>query len=294
MDCTQGACGRASRRGPRVVGIRSGLIVALGMLLVGAVGPAWGGNTQHVQARIASVAGGSSPITFGSRGNGLFRATERRGGKLRAKLAGLTDATGFPIDALGNTLHVDLVVNGVPQSVDYPFDLVHGRARVGESLGLVNGDSYEISNMELRDPTGVPFGVIGIPAGWRGNVMKASLVEVVTSPGSLGLLKGAGAQIRIKNGTAHVQLSLSKVIDANGDGVTTSGNRVEFEYDLNGVGPNVLTIPFDLVDGGTDLITGELAIGASDVLRTRRIDVFDSAGNRFVTLGVRVLHPSSE
>ena len=95
------------------------------------------------------------------------------------KLSGVVDATtGDPITLSGNTFEVQVLVNGMTRTADFPFDIVAGKTspsnvKVPVALGdtatwgsvLAVGQPVEVRRVRVIEAgTGDDFGVAGITA----------------------------------------------------------------------------------------------------------------------------------
>jgi hypothetical protein len=108
------------------------------------------------------VVGGASPILLGEDSKARLFISAERGGVVSLMLIRATDAAGQKIDAANNTMRLEVVINGSPQTLDFPFTITSGRASIGgEKLGLVKPDRIAVVSAQLLDANGVAFGTLG-------------------------------------------------------------------------------------------------------------------------------------
>ena len=164
-----------------------------GLLLLVTPSPVLAHRTS-LQAPLVPVVGSVSPIVLSQPGQITF--TPLRGGQIKFRLSRATDGTGHVITASGNTLELDLVVNGVPRLETVPFDIRAGRARgVIPSLNLVRQDLVEVKRVELRDSGGARFGALGVQAPRPS--LASSLIRVAGSPSAFQLSPMGGAEVKL-------------------------------------------------------------------------------------------------
>ena len=94
--------------------------------------------------------------------SGSFVEIEQEdGGKVKLRIAGVTDAAGAPVTHAGNRLVVTGLRNGAAFTAAFPFDLEGGKGRVRGTLGLGEGDVLEVQSIVVDDGASV-FAVPGI------------------------------------------------------------------------------------------------------------------------------------
>lgn len=120
-------------------------------------------HETSVKGHIAGVNGGASSVVLNpAKTRVTWRFNSGKGGQIQFKMKKAEDQVGGKANSLGNTMDMDLVVNGVatPQSV--VFDIVNGSAKYkGPSLGLAQGDTIEVRGVTLTDGGGEVFGRLG-------------------------------------------------------------------------------------------------------------------------------------
>lgn len=150
--------------GASMSNVRNGLFgvaVAAFLVLVGQ-GPAEAHETS-VKGHIAGVNGGASIVVLNPvKTRVTWRLSSSKGGQVQMKMKKAEDQVGGKANSLGNTMDMDLVVNGVstPQSV--PFDIVNGKAKLKlPSMGLAPDALIEVRSITLTDGGGEVFGRLG-------------------------------------------------------------------------------------------------------------------------------------
>jgi hypothetical protein len=212
---------------------------------------------------------------------GSLQFSPNRGGQIKFKLRRVLDpATLKPINSSNNTIFVDLVINGVPQTVSALFSIKSGNA-IGSfpSLNLLKGDLVEIAGASVEDSNNIQFGTIGLQH--PGLHYTTAVIPVFGVPIDIE----ADARIIASNGGKFMI-----GIELESPPLTRLNNTVELEISINGGAPTVVSQTFDIVNGhGAALVPLGLANGA--IVEVLRIDVYDSSATRFATAGIRILSP---
>lgn len=256
---------------------------------------AWA-HTTSLKLNFIEPAAGASAITWGSKSSASLNLSSGNGGKIKFKAKRFEDGGGGKITATGNNLVMDVVINGTPQVLQFPFDLVKGNGKISNVfLGLFKPDIIEIIDVTLQDSSANVFAEMGFTAfAGPNNALKSAMVQV--EEGSfirLAPSRDADVGIKAKKG-GDLHLRFDKLKDVLGNDINSTGNWVEFEASVNGAAPSTHTSFFDIVnDSGEvdELLPTALGLSAGDSVRILRIDAFDPNGDRFSTLGVRIQNP---
>jgi hypothetical protein len=116
-----------------------------------------------LRTTLVPVIGSPSPIVLDQNSRARFALTAVNSGVVSLRLSNVKEGSGQRINAANNTLRLFLVLNGVPQTMDFPFAITNGRAVIrNERLGLVRPDLVEIVAVELRDQNDDIFGTLGV------------------------------------------------------------------------------------------------------------------------------------
>lgn len=260
-----------SRLGPT---LWSSLVLAL---LLGGASPAVA-HLVNANASLVPV-GGVVPAIIIAPGSVQF--SPNRGGQIKFKLRGVLDPmTGKAITSVNNTIDVDLVINGVPQTFTATFPIKSGNA-IGTfpSLNLLKNDLVEIQGATVKNSVGVPFGTMGLKH--PGLHFTTAIIPVFGVPIDID----ADARIIASNGGKFMI-----DIELESPPLTRLNNTVELEIAVNGGAPFVVSKTFDILNGDGFAVE-PLGLFAGDVVEVLRIDVYDSSATRFATAGIRILSP---
>ena len=228
-------------------------------------------HRSNVKANLVRVVG---------TGGGYLNVRPSRGGWVEL------DFPGYPQNG---KLTMDFRINGVPTvGVVYPIDSDKEVWRL--AFGVRDQDKLEISNVRVLDGNGQTYAVLGSDVGARGrDVFSSPLVWVVDTLSDVGFTRG-GDTILSRSGKWTIGFDALRSRASNSR-LNNTANRAEIEYSLNGGPWLVDTVSFD-VQSGKSRPNGrpgkQLAILPTDHVEVRRVDVFDSGGRRFATMGVRM------
>ncbi|MFN8603078.1 MAG: hypothetical protein U0842_21630 [Candidatus Binatia bacterium] len=195
----------------------------------------------------------------------------------------------FPGHPQNGKLSMDFRINGVPTiGVVYPIDSDKEVWRL--AFGVRDQDKLEISNVRVLDGNGQTYAVLGSDIGARGrDVFSSPLVWVVDTLSDVGFTRG-GDTILSRSGKWTIGFDALRSRATNSR-LNNAANRAEIEYSVNGGPWLVDTVSFD-VQSGKSRPNGrpgkQLAILSTDHVEVRRVDVLDSGGRKFATMGVRM------
>jgi hypothetical protein len=266
----------------------AGAVTLAGLLAFGSPAEA---HQTSLNATLTEVVGSPSPIELSSSTRAKVSLSSSKGGRIRLKLRKTVDSLGAPIDALGNALELDLVVNGAPQSVSLPFDIENGNGKAElPTLGLVSPDLIEILDIRLVDQNADAFAALGFSVGsGPSKALSSALIQVVgASPIFLAATRDADITLRTVLG-GLLTARFDKLADIFGLPINDAGCEMQLELTVNGVN-DLRTVSFDII-GGDAHIQENLGLSEGDVVEIERIDFYDSGGDRFATLGVRIQNP---
>lgn len=270
--------------------------LALSLLLVAALAlpPSASAHKQGVRLAIGPVAGNTSPVQV--RKAGELNVKPFGGGKLVLYLKALRDAAGAKLQAVGNLLRMDLRVNGVAESVSFPFDIRDGKGSVRSTITpgqpLFKGDLVEIVDVDLLDQDGVRFATVGVPPGTRTPIVSSSLIYVIDSTSPIHFSRGGDTRLKLRD-DGNFNSGFDTLLDASGQEITIPGVTVELQLVRNGV-PELDSYSYDIVHGrsvpdGRPVV--HLGLLVTDNVEVQRLDVFDDAHDRFATLGIKITAP---
>lgn len=268
------------------------LLVAAAALVVGP-----GSARAHKQSMYLSVGpvvGGASPLVIAKAGG--LRISQYGGGQVSLVLPAVRDAAGKKVTSAGNEIRLELRVNGVARDATLPFDVVDGKAKAKGFLSnpedIFKGDLVEVVSMGAYDSSGVRFGLIGVTPEANHPVLRTGLVFVIDSQSPIRFSRGGDVLVRTREG--YVNSGFDKLLDAQGQKIDSPGVRVEVEYSVNGATPVVESYSYDIVNGRSrpgGRPHANFALSFDETVEVRRVDVFDADGNRFATMGVKIVSP---
>lgn len=274
--------------------LRRGLasLLACGLLLVSGEARA---HKQSLNFSVGPVLGTASPLRIAK--SGVFRISQYGGGLLALVLPKVFDAAGAKANAAGNEIRLDLRVNGVTRSATMPFDVVNGKAKAGGFLSdpqdISKGDLVEVVAMGAYDASGRRFGMLGVSPEANHPVLRSGLVFVIDSASPIRFSRGGDALVRTREG--YMNSGFDKLLDSSGEKIDSSGIYVEVEYSIDGGPFQVGTYSYDIVNGrsrpGGRPHTYLPGLSFAQTVEVKRVDVFDAVGNRFATLGVKIVSP---
>ena len=231
------------------------------------------GHRAQLKTNLVRVAGTGT-------GGGYLTLRPSRGGFVEL------DYPGYPI---GGRLVIDYRINGIPSpAISYLIESSSAEWRIAP--GLRDQDKLEISNVHVIDASGATVAVLGSDLAAHGrDVVSSPLVWVVDTTSDVGFTRG-GDTIFTRTGKWTVGFDALRS-RATGLRLDNTANYAEIEFSVNG-GPWVVeTITFD-VQSGKSRPNGrpgrQFAITPADRVEVRRVDVFDSGGRKFATMGVRM------
>ena len=274
--------------------LRRGLasLLACGLLLVSGEARA---HKQSLNFAVGPVLGTASPLRIAK--SGVFRISQYGGGLLALVLPKVFDPAGAKANAAGNEIRLDLRVNGVPRSATMPFDVVNGKAKAGGFLSdpqdIFKGDLVEVDAMGAYDASGRRFGMLGVSPEANHPVLRSGLVFVIDSASPIRFSRGGDALVRTREG--YMNSGFDKLLDSSGEKIDSPGIYVEVEYSIDGGPFQVGTYSYDIVNGrsrpGGRPHTYLPGLAFAQTVEVKRVDVFDAVGNRFATLGVKIVSP---
>lgn len=280
---------------PTMTTIRRSLVatlVAATVLLSGA-SPARA-HKQSMYLSVGPVKGSASPLVIEKAGG--LRVSQYGGGQLSLVLPAVRDAAGKKVTASGNQIRLELRVNGVAQSAVMPFDVTDGKAKAKGFLSnpqdIFKGDLVEVVSMGAYDSSGVRFGMIGVTPEANHPVLRTGLVFVIDSLSPIRFSRGGDVLVRTREG--YMNSGFDKLLDAQGEKIDSPGVRVEIEYSINGGPTQVESYSYDIVNGRSrpgGRPHTNLGLSFDETVEVKRVDVFDADGNRFATMGVKIVSP---
>lgn len=283
------------KRNIKLTASRSLRVAAVLFVAVSVARPA---HAHLTGVRAALVPDPSSTSSLILSGRGEIRFRPERGGRLVLTLVGVSDVSGVPANATGNALEIGLVVQGASASLSVPFDIKNGRGKAVAMLGLTNGDLVEVRKVELIDSGGARFACLGVvvvagPSRSPVRGLGAALIPGFGTPSPIQLSPGRDADVTLARGDgALLKARADSVRDRiSGDFASAANNRLELETAVGGAAPVLYTFPFELADGEFKLVAS-LGLAPGDIVAIQRIDLFDSSGDRFATLGFKVSSPA--
>lgn len=251
-------------------------------------------HQTSLNASLVAIDGSTSPIKFGDKSSMRLGLSSGNGGLIKFKVKKMEDAGGGKITALGNKVIIDAVLNGAPQTWEFPFDILNGNGKLPKTLlGLFKPDIIQFLEIRAEDSSGEAFAQAGFVGG-KGPTKGISSAMVQVSEGSPILLaeeRDSEVIIRTKKG-GDFHISLDKVHDAQGNPVTSLGNRIELEMEINGAPVTNVYDPYDIVDDRGDLDVN-MGLSDGDVVLVKRVDIYDPNGDRFATFGVKIRSPKA-
>jgi hypothetical protein len=158
-------------------------------------------------------------------------------------------------------------------------------------IPVVSQDKLEVQSLEVLDAdqttviatVGSTIGLVNKP------ILTWPLVYVVDSPSNVCFTRG-GDTFVFPNGKWTVGFDALRVCGTQ-DHLNNTGNRAEIEYRVNGGAWVVDSLTFD-VQSGKSRPNGRpgkyLTFNQLDRLEIKRVEVFDSLGRKFATMGVRM------
>jgi hypothetical protein len=274
--------------------LRRVTLLAAVLALLSAAAPA-GAHKQAMKLSVGPLVGSTSPIQI--RKAGVLSITPFGGGTVILALKNMRDAFGNKMYAFDNELRLSLRVNGVPTAVAFPFNIKNGkgtlRTVITPAQDLFKGDLVELVDVDLVDKDGVQFGVLGVPAGTRTTIHKTALVYVTDSVSEVHFSRGGDSRLKLRD-NGNFNTGFDTLLDPLGEKINTPQVKVELVMRINGGAPTLFTYNYDIINGrsvpdGRPHI--ELGLQITDTVEVQRLDVFDNLGNRFATMGFKVVSP---
>ena len=251
-------------------------------------------HKQSMYLSVGPVVGSTSPLVITKAGG--LRISQYGGGQVSLVIPAVRDAAGNKVDAQGNEIRLELRVNGVAREATLPFDVVDGKVKAKGFLSspqdIFKGDLVELVSMGAYDASGVRFGLIGVTPEANHPVVRTGLVFVIDSASPIRFSRGGDVLVRTREG--YVNSGFDKLLDPMGEKIDSPGVRVEVEYSVNGGPPEVESYSYDIVNGRSrpgGRPHANFGISFDQTVEVRRIDVFDADGNRFATMGVKIVSP---
>lgn len=104
-----------------------------------------------------------SPIKLADSRDADVTIKAKHGAELKVRFDKLHDGAGNDINAAGNRLEVQLLVNGTPKTENFSFDVVNDSGEVAVSIpGLGTGDKVEIVKLDAYDSANKRFATLGV------------------------------------------------------------------------------------------------------------------------------------
>jgi len=266
----------------------------LGLALLSGAAPARA-HKQSMKLSLSTPPDSTSPLRITK--TATLNILQYAGGTIQMGLREVKDASGSRANATGNTLRFELRVNGVPRSVALPFDIVKGKTKykgfLSEPRDLFKGDLIELVSVGLWDAQDRRFGVLGALPGAQLPILRSGVVFVVDTTSAIRFSRGGDTLVRLRD-DGYMNSGFDKLLDSAGAKIDAPGVRVEIELSVNGGAPEVRSYDYDITrgrsrEGGRPHTY--LGLDISDEVEVRRIDIFDGEGNRFATLGVKIVSP---
>jgi hypothetical protein len=200
--------------------------------------------------------------------------------------------------------HIDLTLPGHPPNgrlvVDYrlnglempgfSYPLTSDRTLFDLGFVTKDQDKVEIHNLRVEDQAGTPVATIGSNGKLRArDVFSAPLVFVVDTQSDVGFTRG-GDTVLSRTGSWSVGFDALRS-RSTGQRLNNIGNRAEIELSVNNGPFQVYSVTFS-VHSGKSQPGGRpgkfVGNQPGDRVNVRRVDVFDAAGNKFATMGIRM------
>jgi len=269
-------------------------VLSFAVALLASASPA-SAHKMSLKLGIGPLVGSTSPVQIQKAG--VLSITGFAGGTVVLALKDMRDQNGVKMNVFGNELRMELRVNGVPTSVAYPFDIKNGKGTMRSVLtpaqDLFKGDLVELIDVDLVDPNGVQFGVLGVPAGTRIPIYKSALVYVIDSLSPIHFSRGGDSRLKLRD-NGNLNTGFDGLRDDQGDRITSPQVKVEIVIVRNGGAPELHFYQYDIVRGRS-VPNGrphvDLGLDVNETVEVRRLDVLDNAGNRFATMGLKILAP---
>ena len=158
---------------------------------------------------------------------------------------------------------------------------------------IFKGDLVEVVAMGAYDASGRRFGMLGVSPEANHPVLRSGLVFVIDSASPIRFSRGGDALVRTREG--YMNSGFDKLLDSSGEKIDSPGIYVEVEYSIDGGPFQVGTYSYDIVNGrsrpGGRPHTYLPGLAFAQTVEVKRVDVFDAVGNRFATLGVKIVSP---
>ncbi|MFM7140915.1 MAG: hypothetical protein ACKO2K_03240 [Alphaproteobacteria bacterium] len=251
-------------------------------------------HKQSMYLSVGPLVGSTSPLVIEKAGG--LRVSQYGGGQLSLVLPAVRDAAGKKVTAPGNEIRLELRVNGVARSAVLPFDVVDGKAKAKGFLSspqdIFKGDLVEVLSMGAYDSSGVRFGMSGVTPEANHPVVRTGLVFVIDSQSQIRFSRGGDVLVRTREG--YMNSGFDKLLDPQGQKIDSPGVRVEVEYSVNGGPSQVESYSYDIVNGRSRPCGRphtNLGLTFDETVEVKRVDVFDADGNRFATMGVKIVSP---
>lgn len=216
----------------------------------------------------------------GNQSNGFLTMRPTTGGSISLDL---------PQHPAGGALLIAFRVNGVTTPVKtYP---ISGDTQTWP-LGFAtkDQDKLEVHDVRVVDHLGNAVAVIGAAKEARsGYLLAAPLVWVVDTASDVGFTRGGDTLLK-RNGGWTVGFDALRSRSSAGR-LNNVGNYAEIEVSVNDGPWQIFSVTFDVQSGksrpggrpGRNIGTTQ-----NDRVQIRRVDVFDSAGQKFAMLGIRM------
>lgn len=252
-------------------------------------------HKQSMKLSIGPAWGSTSPLRITK--TATLNILQYAGGAIALTLREVRDRSGARANAEGNELRLDLRVNGVPRSVVLSFGVEEGKTKLKGFLSsprdIFKGDVVELVSLGLFDSQGRRFGVLGALPGAQLPILQSGVVFVVDSLSAIRFLRGGDTLIRLRD-DGYMNSGFDKLLDPAGHKIDAPGVRVDVELSVNGGAPEVRSYSYDIVRGRSrpgGRPHTYLGLDVSDNVEIRRVDIYDGDGNRFATLGVKIVSP---
>lgn len=120
------------------------------------------GPNKAVSSAMVQVDEGS-PILLAEDRDSEVIIRAKKGGLFHISLDKVHDAGGNPITAFGNTIELELVINGgAPTVRTYDYEIIDDRGDLDVGLGLADGDVVEVRRVDIFDSSNDRFATFGV------------------------------------------------------------------------------------------------------------------------------------
>lgn len=228
--------------------------------------------------------------TDGTRNAASLEVRPTVGGRLKLDLLEPLPGTGT------GTMVIDAALNRVPLApLTYAIDTKTGQQRFALGFDTANQDKLEILGVAILDENGTPWAALGAVGPQRNKSLKGkyllctAIIYVADTASNVAFTRGGDTTL-LPNGfwTVGFDALRDKTTGAHLD---NDGNYAEIEFSRNGGPWEMHSVSFD-VRSGKSQPSGRpnlhFGFAPGDRIVVKRVEVFDSAGNMFAKIGVRL------